>query len=120
MSSQRKIESAKANGSRSKGPVTPAGKRRSSLNALTHGLRASHTVLASESAPGFDALVAHHLERIRPVDQLEASMVEDMASSLWRLQRARAVETRLIDDASADPALADDPLGCLAAAFTAL
>jgi hypothetical protein len=47
-----------ANGRRSKGPVTAAGKRRSSGDALRHGLLVRRLVLEGESIKAFRALLA--------------------------------------------------------------
>ena len=48
MSSIKRILAAQTNGARSKGPVSPAGKRRSSQNATRHGLLSNHIVLRDE------------------------------------------------------------------------
>ena len=119
MSSLRRILSSRANGRLSKGPTSAAGKQRSSLNAVTHGILAKHLVLDSESADGFLNMLNTHLTRIQPADDLEASLVEDLVAALWRVQRTRAVETRMINDA-ADAGPEDDPLGRLAAAIATL
>src|ERR1035441_168514 len=97
MSSERRIQSSRANGRLSKGPVTADGKQRSSQNALRHGLLASCLVLDTESPEAFQALLDFHIERLKPADGLELGIVEEMAASMWRLRRSWAVETRTID-----------------------
>src|ERR1017187_2799503 len=102
MSSMRRILSSRANGARSRGPATPQGKRRSANNAVRHGLLAKCVVMSGESHENF-----------------EFGMVEEMASSYWRLRRAWAIETRLLDD-SANDQPSGDQVGRIAAAFGAL
>ena len=102
MSSERKKESSKRNGARSKGPVTPEGKRRSSLNAMRHGLLAECTVLESESREDFNVLVNMFLERFDPVDGVDFGFIEEMASSYWRLRRGMMMEKTLLDKAVAE------------------
>jgi hypothetical protein len=119
MSSLRRILASRSNGARSTGPKTPEGKRRSSRNALRHGLLAKCIVLSDESPEAFHTLVAEHLARFAPAGGVELGMVEEMAAALWRLRRAWAIETRLLDGASASQPPAD-PLSRIAAAFSEL
>ena len=119
MSSLKRILSSRANGARSRGPITPAGKQASSLNAIRHGLLAKCVVLSNECRENFDILLAQHLDRYRPADDVELSVVEEMASAFWRMRRAWAIETRLHDDAinAREPG---DEVGRITGAFTDL
>jgi len=119
MSSLKRILSSRANGARSRGPVTPAGKQASSLNAIRHGLLAKCVVLRTESRENFDILLAQHIDRYRPADDVELGGVEEMAATFWRMRRAWAIETRLHDDAIANREPGNE-VGRIASAFTDL
>jgi hypothetical protein len=119
MSSLRRIAASRANGARSGGPVTRAGKRRSSLNAVRHGLLAKCVVLDNESREGFDALLADFVARFGPVDNVELGMVEEMLSAFWRQRRAWAIETQVMGAALAQEPADHDELARLTNAFTA-
>ncbi len=97
MSSLRRIQSSKANGARSKGPSTPAGKQRSSLNALRHGLCAKCIVLDHESRENFLTLLQQHVDRFQPANEVEFGMIEEMCAAYWRQRRAWSIETALLD-----------------------
>lgn len=99
MSSLRRINSSRANGARSRGPVTPDGKDRSSQNATRHGLLAKCVVLENESREGFDSLLAQFVARFAPADGVELGLVEEMLSAFWRQRRAWAMETHIMDTA---------------------
>jgi len=117
-SSLRRIRASRANGALSKGPKTPEGKRRASLNSLRHGLLADCIVLQNESCAGFEALLAQHLERFGPVDGVEFGLIEEMAAAYWRMRRAWAIEKRTFEDAMAKQTDAPaDEVGRLTAAF---
>ena len=102
MSTLRRILASRANGRRSLGPVTPEGKRRSSLNALSHGLLARIVLMQDESPAAFQQLLDDHLVRFRPADGVEVGFIEEMTAAAWRLRRAWAMETRMLDNQVAD------------------
>jgi hypothetical protein len=118
MSSLRKILSSRANGARSGGPVTPSGIQRSSQNARRHGLLAKCIVLEEESAETFESLLAQYEARFQPADDIEFGMIEEMMSSYWRLRRAWAIETRLLEDQITGLRV-DDAIGSITSAFSA-
>ena len=100
MRSLRRIDSSRANGARSRGPITPEGKERASTNALRHGLLAKCLVLENESNECFDDLVTQHIRRFAPADGVEFAMIEEMVAANWRMRRAWAIENRLMDQIS--------------------
>lgn len=119
MSSLRQIYAARANGALSQGPVTPEGRRRSSQNALKHGLLSRRVVLESESPEDFQTLLDQHTAHLSPVDDVEVGFIEEMASSSWRLRRLWAIETSVMDEALAAEPEGDD-FSRTAAAFQKL
>jgi hypothetical protein len=119
MSTINQVSASRANGARSLGPVTPEGKKRSSRNAVRHGLLARCVVLDNESRECFDRHHAQFLDCFRPANDVELGMIEEMIAASWRQRRALAIETRLLDLAIAkEPG--DDELIRLAAAYTSL
>ena len=119
MSSTRRIDASRANGARSRGPVTESGKQISSQNACRHGLLARCVVVEGESHEGFEETLTEHLERFQPADGVELGIVEEMVAASWRMRRAWAIESRLLTDCvDAQPPC--DPTGRLTAAFNSL
>jgi hypothetical protein len=98
MPSKSKSESARINGAKSKGPVTPEGKARSSRNALRHGLTAGFTLLVSESQPDFQLFLDAYIHRYQPADAVEMDLVQSMAIARWRLRRMANLEASLLEN----------------------
>jgi len=119
MSNSWKNPASRANGALSKGPVTAEGKRRSSQNALKHGLRAQNVVLGDESQEGFTESLQMHVECFQPADAMELKMLQDMTSTQWCQERAVAMENRLLENEAALQPDAD-PLDRLVAGFSSL
>jgi hypothetical protein len=118
LSSLRRILASRANGARSRGPVSAEGKSRVSFNALRHGLLARCVVLRNESPEAFQGLLADYLAHFQPVDNVELGMIEEMLSAFWRQRRAWAIETCTIDTAVAREPAGSDEISRLTAAYT--
>ena len=120
MSSIRRTVSSRANGARSRGPITPAGRSHSSRNSTRHGLLAKCIVLDNESREGFDTLLAEFIARFGPTDGVELGLVEEMLSAFWRQRRGWAIETRIMDNAISSQPPDPDELTRITGAFTSL
>ncbi len=119
-----KSESARINGAKSHGPKTEAGRKRSSQNALKHGLTSQTLVLPSEDPDEFNQLLTSYLDQFQPHGPAELHLVHEMVAAKWRLERLAIIETQLyvefIENAQED---SDDPLSpieSLTSAFTGL
>jgi len=97
VSSQRQLEANRRNAQFSTGPKTSAGKKRSRKNALKHGLTASTVVDVFESRLDFEAFRRLILTDLAPASFIEEELASRLASLLWRLRRANAVETGIIE-----------------------
>ena len=98
MPSLNKSESARINGAKSRGPKTEAGRRRSSQNALKHGLTAQTLLLPSEDPDEFQQLLTSYIRQFQPVGPAELDLVHEMVAAKWRLQRLAIIETQLYVD----------------------
>lgn len=96
MSSDLKSQSARANGAKSRGPVTPEGLAKSSRNSLSHGLSAQSVVLPAESSEEFQILLNAHIHQFQPANHVEMELVRVMVIARWRLRRILAIETSLL------------------------
>jgi hypothetical protein len=92
MSTERQQNASRANGSKSRGPVTPAGKLASSRNAITHGMLSDTVVLKAESQDRFLHLLSALLDEFQPQTPFEESLIENMAVARWRQMRIWGME----------------------------
>jgi hypothetical protein len=84
------------NASHSTGPKTEAGKKRSCLNALRHGLTGHTMVLPAEDHVAYQDLTNQFFDDFKPVGILEKHLVQALADTSWRLQRVSALESTLL------------------------
>ena len=97
MASDAKIQANRRNALRSTGPRTPEGKRRSSLNAIRHGLLAQAVVLPEEDEREFLRLRRDLWADFQPVGAMEEQLVEKIAAEMWRYQRLLLVESAIVE-----------------------
>jgi len=95
MTSLRQIEANRRNARLSTGPVTEEGKKRSRLNAIRHGLTAETIIDALEDAEDYAAFELAVTSDYDAQTAVERELVLRLASLLWRLRRATAIESGL-------------------------
>jgi hypothetical protein len=99
VATQRQIDSARRNGAKSNGPITPEGKAKSSLNALKHGLAADpEIILEHENNDNYDRLLEGYVHAYKPASGDEYDLVCQIVSASWRLRRIGRMEANLIED----------------------
>jgi hypothetical protein len=128
VSTLAQINASRANGAKSRGPITPEGKRasaansarstgpktpdipfrgvgsegkaRSSRNAAKHAVLAQSIALPNEKQEDFIELLNEFKEALQPIGILEERAVETMAVADWRCRRVWCVEMAQIAHAT--------------------
>jgi hypothetical protein len=95
MTSFRQIEANRRNAQLSTGPVTEEGKNKSRQNAVRHGLTAETVIDALEDAADYAAFEMAVTADYDAQSAVERELVLRLASLLWRLRRATAIESGL-------------------------
>ena len=84
------------NAQKSTGPITEAGKKVSSLNALRHGLTGQIVVMPSEDLAEYRRFTQKMHDDMKPEGALEVQLAQSLADDAWRLNRAKALENNLL------------------------
>ena len=97
MTSYRQFEANRRNAQRSTGPKTEDGKRQSRANAVRHGLTSETVIGSLEDSEDYKAFEAAVTAGYCAETAVERELVLRLASLLWRLRRATAIETALLE-----------------------
>jgi hypothetical protein len=97
MATDKQIAANRQNARKSTGPKTEQGKRRSRRNAYRHGLTAETLVDVFEDPAAYRALERSINADYQPHNNFEQALVARLTALLWRLRRAVAVESGLLD-----------------------
>ena len=96
--SQKRIDANRRNARKSTGPRTPAGKKRVSQNAITHGLFSQTSpVLPYENKWEYEALADAMVRDLRPVGILQREIVTQITQLCWKLRRIPAIEEAILE-----------------------
>ena len=96
MTSERQIRANRLNSAFSTGPKTDAGKKRSSQNAMIHGLTSRSVVAIFEDDREFQDFASQISGAFRQPSPIEHELINRLIGLLWRLRRAQTVETGLL------------------------
>ena len=97
MSSKQKRKVARQNGAKAAGSKSPEGLKKSSMNALRHGLAAETLVLSNECPDQFNEMLQSYILRFKPYDDVEMNLVYEMVSARWRQQRMWVIQSSTLD-----------------------
>src|SRR5580658_2569502 len=98
MSSSARAQASRANGMRSRGPLTAESKARSCMNAVRRGFRAAPgRVLPGESREELEALNERWVRRLQPRNGAEDDLVEDLVNARWMLRRAERTHFEFVE-----------------------
>ena len=110
----------RANSKHSTGPRTTAGKQRSSQNALRHGLFAQAVVLAPAEEAAYQQLCHKFFDEYKPATATEATLVQLLGDTSWRLNRIPQLEDAILADPGRPPQDAIDQIAKLGLYFSRL
>ena len=99
MASAAQIEANRKNAQNSTGPVTQEGKAKSASNAIRHGILSR---IIPIDAPGYRELLVGLYTSLKPQDELQRMMVDQIAITTMRLRRIWAAEQSYLYTKSRD------------------
>jgi hypothetical protein len=96
MATTRQTTANRRNALLSTGPRTAAGKARSSLNSLRHGIYASNLILPGEDIADFHQARNRLRALHQPHGRREQGLVDQIAIIDWKAERAEFIEASLV------------------------
>lgn len=95
MLSEKQLAANRANAQKSSGPKSQSGKKRSSLNAVRHGLTGQVVVLPSEDMEAFNRFATAIVDSFKTADAAEEQLAHSYAGLQWRINRATSIESTM-------------------------
>jgi len=99
MASPAQITANRANALLSTGPATPETKSAVRHNANKYGIHAESLIIPGEDPEEFEAFKEFQLDTWCPQEMAEQQCVDQLTTTLWRLNRLQNAEAQIWDDA---------------------
>jgi hypothetical protein len=99
MASPAQITANRANALLSTGPATPETKSAVRHNAIKYGIHAESLIIPGEDPEEFEAFKEFQIDAWSPEDTAEQQCVDQLTTSLWRLNRLENAEAQIWDAA---------------------
>ena len=96
MSTVKQFEANRKNALKSTGPKTPAGKAKSSSNAIKHGILSKKTLVPGEVETMLMALSSALYAAFQPADAVEELLVDDIVGLSWRIRRVGRLDSGIL------------------------
>jgi hypothetical protein len=93
--SEAQFTANRANAQLSTGPISAAGKLKSSANALTTGLTGRTVLLPTDDAARYHAHLQSYEAHFQPATPEEQALVQSLADTSWRLARIPGLEMNI-------------------------
>jgi hypothetical protein len=95
MATEQQIAANRLNARQSSGPKSEAGRNRSRMNALRHGLTSQVTTMRDEDRTAHDQFAKALMKDLAPEGAMETQLAQRIATDSWRLNRASAIEDNI-------------------------
>lgn len=97
MTTAKQIASNQRNAKKSTGAVTVEGKKRSSMNAIKHGILSGRALLPHESRKDYSCLLEGLIDEFKPKGAYESFLVDKIALVMWKHKRLAIAERASIE-----------------------
>lgn len=97
MVSEARLQANRRNATKSTGPRTAAGKGKSAMNAVKHGIWSRTVLLGCDDRDEFETFAVGIAQRLQPADELERMLVDRVVTTAWRLRRLQQIECAILD-----------------------
>ena len=99
MASPAQVTANRANALLSTGPATPETKSAVRHNAIKYGIHAKSLIIPGEDPEEFEAFKEFQLDTWCPQEMAEQQCVDQLTTTLWRLNRLENAEAQIWDAA---------------------